>query len=89
VERRRFVQDLAAMGVAARVAPRAALAADDEPTSRRIPRWRGWALWSLRGDFGVLDSNRADVQYEDYRGHNTRPRDARAAAQQLSRRIRW
>jgi endoglucanase len=29
----------------------------------------GWALWNLRGDFGVLDSSRADVQYEDYKGH--------------------
>ncbi len=29
----------------------------------------GWALWNLRGDFGVLDSERADVQYEDFRGH--------------------
>jgi len=29
----------------------------------------GWALWNLRGDFGVLDSRRADVRYERYRGH--------------------
>jgi endoglucanase len=29
----------------------------------------GWALWNLRGDFGVLDSRRDDVAYEDYRGH--------------------
>ena len=31
----------------------------------------GWghALWNLRGDFGVLDSARADVQYENYKGH--------------------
>jgi endoglucanase len=29
----------------------------------------GWALWNLRGSFGVLDSNRADVAYEDFRGH--------------------
>jgi endoglucanase len=31
----------------------------------------GWghALWNLRGDFGVLDSGRTDVQYEDYKGH--------------------
>ncbi len=29
----------------------------------------GWALWNLRGSFGVLDSERADVQYESYRGH--------------------
>jgi len=35
--------------------------------------WReagwGWALWNLRGSFGVLDSGRADVAYEDFRGH--------------------
>lgn len=29
----------------------------------------GWALWNLRGSFGVLDSHRADVRYEDFRGH--------------------
>jgi endoglucanase len=29
----------------------------------------GWSLWELRGAFGVLDSQRADVQYDDFRGH--------------------
>ncbi len=29
----------------------------------------GWALWNLRGSFGVLDSQRRDVKYEDFRGH--------------------
>lgn len=29
----------------------------------------GWALWELRGSFGVLDSSRSDVAYEDYQGH--------------------
>ena len=29
----------------------------------------GWALWQLRGAFGVLDSGRADVQYEEFEGH--------------------
>jgi endoglucanase len=29
----------------------------------------GWALWNLRGDFGVLDSQRTDVRYEDWKGH--------------------
>ena len=29
----------------------------------------GWALWNLRGSFGVLDSERKDVVYENYRGH--------------------
>ena len=29
----------------------------------------GYALWNLKGSFGILDSGRADVEYEDYRGH--------------------
>jgi aryl-phospho-beta-D-glucosidase BglC (GH1 family) len=29
----------------------------------------GFALWELKGDFGILNSNRADVQYEDWYGH--------------------
>jgi endoglucanase len=29
----------------------------------------GWALWNMRGGFGVMDSDRQDVQYEDFRGH--------------------
>ncbi|HEY9171048.1 MAG TPA: cellulase family glycosylhydrolase [Verrucomicrobiae bacterium] len=29
----------------------------------------GWALWNFRGSFGVLDSGRADVTYEEFRGH--------------------
>jgi endoglucanase len=29
----------------------------------------GWALWNLRGNFGVLDSGRGDVPYEDFHGH--------------------
>lgn len=29
----------------------------------------GWALWNLRGSFGVLNSGRKDMQYEDFRGH--------------------
>lgn len=29
----------------------------------------GWGLWNFRGDFGVLDSNRTDVEYEDWHGH--------------------
>ena len=29
----------------------------------------GWALWNFRGAFGVLDSGRADVEYEDWHGH--------------------
>jgi len=39
----------------------------------RLDLWKeagwGWALWNLRGSFGVLDSNRRDVTYEDFHGH--------------------
>lgn len=38
-----------------------------------VSLWKeaGWgnSLWNLRGSFGVLDSERADVAYEDYKGH--------------------
>jgi len=29
----------------------------------------GWSLWNLRGGFGILDSNREDVEYELHNGH--------------------
>lgn len=29
----------------------------------------GYALWNFRGDFGVMDSGRTDVVYEDWHGH--------------------
>lgn len=29
----------------------------------------GWAMWNLRGSFGILDSERNDVSYEQYKGH--------------------
>jgi aryl-phospho-beta-D-glucosidase BglC (GH1 family) len=28
----------------------------------------GWAFWNFRGDFGVLDSGRKDIVYEDWYG---------------------
>ncbi len=35
--------------------------------------WReagwGWALWNFVGPFGILDSGRPDVRYENFRGH--------------------
>jgi endoglucanase len=34
----------------------------------REAHW-GWALWNLRGSFGIVNSGRADVEYEDWRGH--------------------
>ena len=37
-----------------------------------LANWRdanwGWALWNFRGPFGVADSGRDDVKYEDGRG---------------------
>jgi aryl-phospho-beta-D-glucosidase BglC (GH1 family) len=29
----------------------------------------GWALWNFRGVFGVMDSGRKDVKYENFEGH--------------------
>jgi aryl-phospho-beta-D-glucosidase BglC (GH1 family) len=29
----------------------------------------GWSLWNLRGSFGVVDSGRADAEYEEWQGH--------------------
>ncbi|MHC4401225.1 MAG: glycoside hydrolase family 5 protein [Planctomycetota bacterium] len=29
----------------------------------------GYALWNFRGSFGILDSGRSDVEYEDWHGH--------------------
>jgi endoglucanase len=29
----------------------------------------GLALWNFRGSFGIMDSDRKDVQYEDFHGH--------------------
>jgi endoglucanase len=29
----------------------------------------GWAMWNFRGGFGILDSERKDVKYEDFKGH--------------------
>jgi endoglucanase len=29
----------------------------------------GWALWNLRGSFGIVDSDRAETKYEDFEGH--------------------
>ncbi len=33
------------------------------------PEGIGYALWNFRGGFGVLDSGREDVEYEDWHGH--------------------
>lgn len=29
----------------------------------------GWGLWEFKGNFGILDSGRTDVDYEDWYGH--------------------
>jgi endoglucanase len=29
----------------------------------------GFAMWNFRGGFGILDSERPDIQYENYKGH--------------------
>lgn len=29
----------------------------------------GWALWNIRGQFGIIDSQRSYVAYEDWHGH--------------------
>lgn len=29
----------------------------------------GYALWNFRGDFGILDSGRTDIEYADWYGH--------------------
>ncbi len=38
-----------------------------------LKNWRqagwGWALWNFRGPFGILDSEREDVEYEEFQGH--------------------
>lgn len=31
-------------------------------------KW-GWSLWNLSGSFGVMESDRDDVQYENFKGH--------------------
>ena len=33
------------------------------------PHGIGYALWNFRGDFGILDSGRTDIEYEDWHGH--------------------
>jgi hypothetical protein len=43
-----------------------------------LEQWKsanlGWALWNFRGSFGVLDSDRADVAYEDWNGTSSTAR---------------
>lgn len=41
---------------------------EDELSTWKKAGW-GWALWNFRGEFGILDSERADVAYEPFHGH--------------------
>jgi endoglucanase len=40
----------------------------------QLKNWRdegwGWALWDFSGEFGIFDSGRKDVQYENFRGRS-------------------
>ncbi len=47
----------------------AALAWMEDVTSLWREMGWGWAMWNFRGSFGILDSGRDDVDYEDFRGH--------------------
>ena len=29
----------------------------------------GWGLWNFRGTFGIMDSGRKDIEYQDWHGH--------------------
>ena len=40
---------------------------EDQLTLWKEAGW-GWALWNFRGSFGILNSERADVAYEDFQG---------------------
>jgi aryl-phospho-beta-D-glucosidase BglC (GH1 family) len=42
--------------------------AEDSLSNWQQAGW-GWALWNFRGSFGVLDSERQDVAYEEFEGH--------------------
>jgi len=40
---------------------------EDELSLWKENGW-GWALWELRGPFGIIDSDRSDVEYESWHG---------------------
>ena len=41
---------------------------EDNLANWKEAEW-GWLLWEFRGGFGILDSERSDVMYEDFHGH--------------------
>jgi hypothetical protein len=66
MNRRTFVKNLAVMSAGAGLGLGSAAGQGADVTAARIPRWRGF---NLQGRFGVLDSGREDVTYEDFKGH--------------------
>lgn len=60
MERREFLKTLGLMSASMMLA--------DNLRVFRENHW-GWAIWNLRGSFGILDSGRRDVDYEDFHGH--------------------
>lgn len=40
---------------------------EDNLANWKAAGW-GWALWDFRGEFGIFDSQRTDVNYEDFEG---------------------
>ena len=42
--------------------------AEDNLANWKKADW-GWALWNFRGSFGILDSGRTDITYENWEGH--------------------
>ena len=56
-------------GVAQATPHKTALAYLADMKSSWDRRGLGWAMWNLRGAYGIIDSGRADVQYEDFHGH--------------------
>jgi hypothetical protein len=71
-------KDLEAKGVGVMVGEFGAFNRTPHPVVLRwmkdgLANWKeagwGWALWNFRGPFGILDSGREDVAYEDWKGH--------------------
>jgi hypothetical protein len=42
-------------------------------TVQQVDLWTaagwGWAMWNFTGSMGIIDSDRADVEYENWHGH--------------------
>jgi endoglucanase len=57
------------MGCYKHVPPQVTLAWFDDALDVLGELEAGWALWNLRGPFGVLDTERIGTKYEDWYGH--------------------